>query len=196
MDELIFKAVGCDDIFFGGGACRPAREAMINPRINQTHGNGPESFKPLSEIDAVQKEIPQSLTTFSRVLRLQSIMTWNADSHFHDGFAAGVCFLDEIAILDVGKDCLAIHAGSKRLSRFLGKKAVGNVMKPVHDLRFEKSHVNRMTIRRKRRFVDNLRHGRVRVNRGVDLIGGEFLVERQAHFGDQFGGILTNQVRS
>ena len=32
------------------------------------------------------------------------------------------------------------------------------------------------------------------VDGGVDFLGGEFLVEREAHLGDEFGGVVADDV--
>ncbi len=58
------------------------------------------------------------------------------------------------------------------------------------------SEVNRVAFRGQRRLVDRLAHRRVGVDGGVDFLGGEFLVERQAHLGDQFGGVVADDVRA
>ena len=43
-------------------------------------------------------------------------------------------------------------------------------------------------------FVDDLAHRWMRVDRRVDLLAGELLVEGEAHFGDEFGGVLADDV--
>lgn len=59
---------------------------------------------------------------------------------------------------------------------------------------WQESEVDRVAFGGEGGLVDDLGHGRVRVDGRVDVLGGEFLVERQAHFGDEFGGIFTDDV--
>ena len=58
------------------------------------------------------------------------------------------------------------------------------------------SHMDRMPVCGEGGLVDDLGHGRVGVDGGVDLLAGEFLVEGEAHLGDEFGGVLTDEVRA
>ena len=44
--------------------------------------------------------------------------------------------------------------------------------------------------------VDHLGHRRMGVDGRVDFLGGEFLVEREAHLGDELGGVLADDVRA
>ncbi len=56
--------------------------------------------------------------------------------------------------------------------------------------------VNRVAFRRESGLVDDFRHRRMRVDGRVDFRAGEFLVEREAHFGDELGGVLADDVRA
>lgn len=58
------------------------------------------------------------------------------------------------------------------------------------------SEMDRVAFRREGGLVDDLRHGRVGVDGGVDFVDGEFLIEGEAHFGDEFGGVVTDDVRA
>lgn len=54
--------------------------------------------------------------------------------------------------------------------------------------------MDRVAFRREGGLVDHLRHGRVGVDGGVDLVDGELLVESETHLGDKLGGVITNDV--
>jgi hypothetical protein len=54
--------------------------------------------------------------------------------------------------------------------------------------------VNRVAFGGESGFVDDLAHGGVGVDGGVDFLAGEFLVEGKAHFGDELGGVLADDV--
>ena len=43
-------------------------------------------------------------------------------------------------------------------------------------------------------FVNDFRHRRVGVNGRVDVLSSELLIQCQAHFGNEFGGIIANDV--
>ena len=55
--------------------------------------------------------------------------------------------------------------------------------------------VNRVAFRREGGLVDDLRHGRVGVDGGVNLVDGEFLIEGESHLGNEFGGVVADDVR-
>lgn len=54
--------------------------------------------------------------------------------------------------------------------------------------------MDRVAFRSKRGLVDHLAHGWMGVDGGVNLCGGEFLVEGEAHLGDQFGGVFPDDM--
>ena len=56
------------------------------------------------------------------------------------------------------------------------------------------SEVNRVALGGEGGFVDDFGHRRVGVDGGVDFCAGEFLVEGEAHFRDEFSGVLTDDV--
>ena len=58
------------------------------------------------------------------------------------------------------------------------------------------SEVNRVALGSEGGFLDDFAHRRMGVDGGVDFRAGEFLVEGEAHFGDEFGGVFTDDVRT
>lgn len=56
------------------------------------------------------------------------------------------------------------------------------------------SEVNRVAFGGEGGLVDDLAHGWVGVDGRVDFLGGKFLVEGEAHFRDEFGGVLADDV--
>ncbi len=56
------------------------------------------------------------------------------------------------------------------------------------------SEVNGVALCGEGRFVNHLGHRRMGVDGGVDFCGGELLVERESHLGDELGGVFADDV--
>ena len=54
--------------------------------------------------------------------------------------------------------------------------------------------MDRVAFRCERGFVDHFGHGWVGVDGGVDFLDREFLIEGEAHFGDELGGVVADDV--
>lgn len=56
------------------------------------------------------------------------------------------------------------------------------------------SEMNWMAVCGERRLVDDFRHGRMGVDRRMDFLAREFLIQSKSHFRDEFRGVFTNDV--